>query len=136
MAHQQAADRELLDRNALLQQLRRRQLDGMAAHLAEGLNVVVSAVRRDPENPMHFWVNPFGVSFRLMRVSDLLLVNHEGEILHGDSAQSRQASHRDVEAIQSHERQEHRPRVPHLVLDDAALLAARHRAPDLRVHAA
>ncbi len=41
LAQQQAADRELLDRNALLQQLRRRQLDGMAAHLAEGLSVGV-----------------------------------------------------------------------------------------------
>lgn len=46
---------------------------------------------RDPENPMHFWVNPFGVSFRLMRVSDLLLVNHEGEILHGDAPLNRAA---------------------------------------------
>ena len=46
---------------------------------------------RDPENPLHFWVNPFGVSFRLMRVSDLLLVNHEGEILHGDAPLNRAA---------------------------------------------
>ena len=46
---------------------------------------------RDPENPNHFWVNPFGVSFRYMRVSDLLLVNHEGEILHGDAPLNRAA---------------------------------------------
>jgi ribulose-5-phosphate 4-epimerase/fuculose-1-phosphate aldolase len=46
---------------------------------------------RDPEHPNHFWVNPFGVSFRLMRVSDLLLVNHEGEILHGDAPLNRAA---------------------------------------------
>ena len=31
---------------------------------------------RDPEFPDHFWVNPFGRSFRHMRVSDLILVNH------------------------------------------------------------
>ena len=36
---------------------------------------------RDPEYPDHFWVNPFGHSFRLMRVSDLILVNHAGEVV-------------------------------------------------------
>ncbi len=46
---------------------------------------------RDPEFPDQFWVNPFGVSFRYMRVSDLLLVNHEGEILHGDAPLNRAA---------------------------------------------
>lgn len=39
---------------------------------------------RDPEFPDRFWVNPFGVHFSRIRVSDLLLVNHEGEILEGD----------------------------------------------------
>ncbi|PWB82263.1 MAG: class II aldolase/adducin family protein [Methylocystaceae bacterium] len=39
---------------------------------------------RDPEFPDHFWVNPLGVYFGHIRVSDLLLVNHEGEIVHGD----------------------------------------------------
>jgi ribulose-5-phosphate 4-epimerase/fuculose-1-phosphate aldolase len=38
---------------------------------------------RDPELPDHFWVNPFGMSFRQIRVKDLLLVNHEGEIVAG-----------------------------------------------------
>src|SRR5215207_8391760 len=32
---------------------------------------------RDPEFPDHFWVNPLGHSFRHMRVSDLILVNHD-----------------------------------------------------------
>ena len=31
---------------------------------------------RDPERTDHFWVNPFGMSFRQIRVSDLILVNH------------------------------------------------------------
>src|SRR6187402_2873793 len=35
---------------------------------------------RDPEFTDHFWVNPFGKSFRQMRASDLLLVNHQGEV--------------------------------------------------------
>ncbi len=38
---------------------------------------------RDPEFPDHFWVNPFGMSFRHIRVSDLILVNHLGEVVHG-----------------------------------------------------
>ena len=38
---------------------------------------------RDPEYPDHFWVNPFGLSFRQMRVSDLILVNHSGEVVYG-----------------------------------------------------
>jgi ribulose-5-phosphate 4-epimerase/fuculose-1-phosphate aldolase len=36
---------------------------------------------RDPEHPDHFWVNPAGVHFSRIRVSDLMLVNHEGEIV-------------------------------------------------------
>ena len=38
---------------------------------------------RDPERLDHFWVNPFGLHFGLMRVSDLLLVNHDGEVVEG-----------------------------------------------------
>ena len=38
---------------------------------------------RDPEKTDHFWVNPFGTSFRHVRVSDLLLVNHQGEVVVG-----------------------------------------------------
>ena len=39
---------------------------------------------RDPERTDHFWVNPFGRSFKQMRVSDLILVNHQGDIVEGD----------------------------------------------------
>ena len=39
---------------------------------------------RDPEWPDHFWVNPFGKHFSRIRVSDLLLVNAEGEIVVGE----------------------------------------------------
>jgi len=38
---------------------------------------------RDPEDPHMFWVNPFGMSFRHIRVSDLIAVNHDGDIVHG-----------------------------------------------------
>jgi ribulose-5-phosphate 4-epimerase/fuculose-1-phosphate aldolase len=46
---------------------------------------------RDPEFPDHFWVNPFGKSFRHMRVSDLILVNHSGEVVYGSQAVNRAA---------------------------------------------
>jgi len=39
---------------------------------------------RDPEHPDHFWVNPFGVSFKRMRVADLLLVDHSGAVVQGE----------------------------------------------------
>jgi ribulose-5-phosphate 4-epimerase/fuculose-1-phosphate aldolase len=39
---------------------------------------------RDPEQPDHFWVNPFGRSFKQMKMSDLILVNHAGEITAGN----------------------------------------------------
>ncbi|MFE5769659.1 class II aldolase/adducin family protein [Streptomyces sp. NPDC056485] len=38
---------------------------------------------RDPEYTDMFWVNPFGMSFRHVRVSDLILVDHEGQVRHG-----------------------------------------------------
>jgi ribulose-5-phosphate 4-epimerase/fuculose-1-phosphate aldolase len=38
---------------------------------------------RDPEKLDHFWVNPFGMHFSLIRSSDLILVNHHGEVVEG-----------------------------------------------------
>lgn len=39
---------------------------------------------RDPELADHFWVNPLGLHFSRIRVSDLLLVNSQGEIVIGE----------------------------------------------------
>ena len=39
---------------------------------------------RDPEHLDHFWVNPMGRSFKQMRVSDLLKVDHEGKVVEGE----------------------------------------------------
>lgn len=39
---------------------------------------------RDPEVKDHFWVNPFGMHFAHIRVSDLLLVNEKGEVVEGN----------------------------------------------------
>ena len=38
---------------------------------------------RDPEHKDCFWVNPFGMSFRQIKASDLILVNHEGNVVEG-----------------------------------------------------
>jgi ribulose-5-phosphate 4-epimerase/fuculose-1-phosphate aldolase len=48
--------------------------EGVAGHITA----------RDPERPDHFWVNPFGLSFGLIRVADLILVNDRGEVVEGD----------------------------------------------------
>ncbi len=46
---------------------------------------------RDPEFPDHFWVNPFGMSFRHIRQSDLILVNHSGDVVYGTKPVNRAA---------------------------------------------
>jgi ribulose-5-phosphate 4-epimerase/fuculose-1-phosphate aldolase len=48
--------------------------EGVAGHITA----------RDPEKLDHFWVNPFGVHFGHIRVSDLLLVNDQGDVVEGD----------------------------------------------------
>jgi ribulose-5-phosphate 4-epimerase/fuculose-1-phosphate aldolase len=50
--------------------------EGVAGHITA----------RDPELSDHFWVNPFGVNFKHIKVSDLLLVNHEGAVVEGSRA--------------------------------------------------
>jgi ribulose-5-phosphate 4-epimerase/fuculose-1-phosphate aldolase len=39
---------------------------------------------RDPEYLDHFWVNPFAVSFKQIKMSQLLLVNEKGDIVEGE----------------------------------------------------
>jgi ribulose-5-phosphate 4-epimerase/fuculose-1-phosphate aldolase len=51
-------------------------------HLAEGVAGHVTV--RDPEFADRFWVNPFGRNFKLMTVSDLICVDHEGTVVEGD----------------------------------------------------
>jgi ribulose-5-phosphate 4-epimerase/fuculose-1-phosphate aldolase len=48
--------------------------EGVAGHITA----------RDPERLDHFWVNPFGMSFKQIRVRDLILVNDEGAVVEGD----------------------------------------------------
>ena len=48
--------------------------EGVAGHITA----------KDPERTDCFWVNPFGMSFKQIRASDLILVNHDGEVVEGD----------------------------------------------------
>jgi ribulose-5-phosphate 4-epimerase/fuculose-1-phosphate aldolase len=45
--------------------------EGIAGHITA----------RDPERLDHFWVNPFGMNFSHIRVSDLILVNDKGDVV-------------------------------------------------------
>ena len=47
--------------------------EGVAGHITA----------RDPERLDHFWVNPLGMSFKQIRVKDLVLVNRTGEVVEG-----------------------------------------------------
>jgi ribulose-5-phosphate 4-epimerase/fuculose-1-phosphate aldolase len=47
--------------------------EGVAGHITA----------RDPGDPQLFWVNPFGMSFKQITVDDLILVNHQGEVVEG-----------------------------------------------------
>jgi ribulose-5-phosphate 4-epimerase/fuculose-1-phosphate aldolase len=46
---------------------------------------------RDPEFTDHFWVNPFAISFRHICSSDLILVNHQGDVVYGTRPVNRAA---------------------------------------------
>ncbi len=48
--------------------------EGVAGHITA----------RDPERLDHFWVNPFGMHFGQIRASDLILVNHRGQVVEGN----------------------------------------------------
>jgi ribulose-5-phosphate 4-epimerase/fuculose-1-phosphate aldolase len=48
----------------------------------EGVTGHITA--RDPEFEDRFWVNPFGIHFGHIRVSDLVLVNEHGEVVEGN----------------------------------------------------
>ncbi|MDP9117490.1 MAG: class II aldolase/adducin family protein [Actinomycetota bacterium] len=41
---------------------------------------------RDPRDPRTFWVNPFGMHFSMIRSSDLVRVDEDGQVVEGDRA--------------------------------------------------
>lgn len=56
--------------------------EGVAGHITA----------RDPEFTDTFWVNPFGVSFNRIKVSDLIRVDEEGKIVEGKHTMLNQAA--------------------------------------------
>ena len=48
--------------------------EGVAGHITA----------RDPEFPDRFWVNPFAIDFGLIKASDIICVDHDGEVVVGD----------------------------------------------------
>ena len=73
-----------------IEELRRHQLERLAsgfrlfAHFGFDEGLAGHITLRDPEFPDYFWVNPFGVHFEQICVSDLLLVNRQGEVVMGE----------------------------------------------------
>ncbi|WP_246589396.1 class II aldolase/adducin family protein [Desertibacillus haloalkaliphilus] len=55
--------------------------EGVAGHITA----------RDPEKDNHFWVNPFGMHFSQIKASDLILCNHNGDVVEGDKPVNRAA---------------------------------------------
>ena len=55
--------------------------EGVAGHITA----------RDPEHLDRFWVNPFGMNFSQIKVSDLILVDYEGNVVEGDKPVNRAA---------------------------------------------
>lgn len=73
---------------------RRHKLAGalrIFGRLGFGEGVAGHITVRDPEHTDHFWVNPFGMSFRHVRARDLILVNHAGEVVYGEHPVNRAA---------------------------------------------
>ena len=56
----------------------------MFAHFGFDEGIAGHITYRDPEHEDHFWVNPFGMHFNQICVSDLILVNKDGEVVLGD----------------------------------------------------
>lgn len=52
--------------------------------LSEGLLGHITV--RDPVRPDCFWVNPIGIPMHRVKVSQLVLVDHQGRVVHGDGA--------------------------------------------------
>ena len=56
----------------------------MFAHFGFDEGLAGHITLRDPEYKDHFWVNPLGVNFGQICISDLLLVNEGGSIIQGE----------------------------------------------------
>ncbi|PBP22334.1 hypothetical protein BUE80_DR006890, partial [Diplocarpon rosae] len=57
--------------------------EGVAGHITLRSERADGESIQDPLKPDHFWVNPFGVAWPLLRASDLILVNPDGQVVDG-----------------------------------------------------
>ncbi len=73
-----------------MEEIRRHQLERLAAgfrmfsHFGYDEGIAGHITLRDPEYPHYFWVNPFGMHFGQICISDLILVDREGNIVQGE----------------------------------------------------
>ncbi|MED4731007.1 class II aldolase/adducin family protein [Aneurinibacillus migulanus] len=71
------------------------------ARFGYDMGVAGHITARDPEYTDHFWVNPFAMDFSRIRVSDLVLVDHEGRVVQGNQPINRAAFaiHSQIHAV-------------------------------------
>src|SRR4051794_31253392 len=88
MASNRAPRSMMVDRTVEQERLWRKQRLALAFRIFGRLGfdegVAGHITAPDPEHPDRFWVNPFGLSFKLITVDDLILVDHQGEVVEGD----------------------------------------------------
>ncbi|KAF2845241.1 class II aldolase/adducin domain-containing protein [Plenodomus tracheiphilus IPT5] len=58
--------------------------------LTEGMSGHISV--RDPENPHTFWTNPLGKHFGLLKASDMVLVDYDGNVVGGNTSRPANAA--------------------------------------------
>ncbi len=87
MASKRTPHPMFVERSETDERLRRKQRLAMAFRIFGRLGfdegVAGHITARDPESDDHFWVNPFGMSFKQIKASDLLLVSHDGDVVEG-----------------------------------------------------
>lgn len=79
------------DARAARQHLKQRLAGACRAFAVHGLDYGFAGhlTVRDPEHPHLYWTNPMAVHFAQVRVSNLILVDHQGTVVEGDHAVNR-----------------------------------------------
>jgi ribulose-5-phosphate 4-epimerase/fuculose-1-phosphate aldolase len=87
MASKRAPHQLVTDRPVEVERLWRKQRLALAFRIFGRLGfdegVAGHITARDPGDPDRFWVNPFGLSFKLITADDLICVDHSGAVVEG-----------------------------------------------------
>lgn len=81
------SETENLKEEGTVEEIRQRRKETLAcafrifAHNSLGVGVVGHLTVRDPEFPDRFWVNPFQKAFSCLTASDLIMIDHEGNVV-------------------------------------------------------